>query len=229
MNAAGPAEHILIEDETSSEVIAPETLTKRLLLDNRLLDSRTELAFYAEGFIRVRTGSAARMRSDHLCELNFLSSEPLLVRQIAWSWGAAALLALLAILVPAVLIPGLQAAVLTPVLVILGGAAVLFTGQFLRRSYVDYRFVTITGRVPVFALRASLGCLRGVRAPQRKSRARLPQWRARRSGKTSASYGRRCVPTISFAIGASSVPNPARKAPLTFSVILADRLPGVSC
>ena len=163
MNAAGPAEHILIEDETSSEVIAPETLTKRLLLDNRLLDSRTELAFYAEGFIRVRTGTAARMRSDHPCELNFLSPEPLLVRQIAWPWGAAALLALLAILIPAVLIPGLQAAVLTPVLVILGGAAVLFTGQFLRRSYVDYRFVTITGRVPVFALRASLGCLRGVR------------------------------------------------------------------
>ncbi len=164
MNAEGPAEHILIEDETSSDSIAPETITRRLLLDNRLIDSRTELAFYAEGFVRIRAGSPARIRSDHLCELDFLSPEPIRVGQIAWPWGAAALFAFIATLVPAFHGFGVSTAITAPALVILGGAAVLLAGQFLRRSYVDYTFVTTTGRVRVFGLRASLGCLRSVRS-----------------------------------------------------------------
>lgn len=156
-------EHILIEDELGAVAVEPKIVTSQRVIENRLAGTRTEITLYKEGFVRVREGTAKRVLTDHLCELQYLDPGADKRAVLASRFGTAVALAgpasVIAALLPAdrVGIYGLVAvAVLLPVTLIL-------LWQAVRRSYVDYAFRTATGRAVVLRLKGNLGCLRQTR------------------------------------------------------------------
>lgn len=151
------SEHILIEDELGGDAVQPRTIDRQRVMLNRLCGRRTELSIYAEGFVRIREGTAQRVLKDHLCELRFLGRNCETTRSIASAWGWAALAAAL-LAVAAFMLSGSGWTIAGIAAIALTLASAFCLWQFARRSIEEHVFATATGHAAVFTLRANLGC-----------------------------------------------------------------------
>jgi len=157
-------EHIYIEDELGGAVEEPRTVSSKTRLRNRVTGIVTELTFYREGFLRVRTGTPRKPLKNYLLELRFIDPAPTrrhrLARRCLWAAAASAAAAALAwVVLP---LAGLGAYAFTAATLLVTFAAVAFL-LFVHRSDETHVFYTAVGKTEVLVLTGSFGCLRRCR------------------------------------------------------------------
>jgi hypothetical protein len=131
----------------------PEKITHRFEFSNRLRRKRTQLVFYAEGYLRVRQWQHKKQVLDYMLSLRFLSPEirtsrriPMRVLQVAGGCaGFAALCGLLSWLTP-------WNMVFTPAAVVSGIAAAIAVLIFLYIANERTMFSTAAGNAAVLTL-----------------------------------------------------------------------------
>jgi len=157
-------EHIYIEDELSGSIEEPRTVSSKTRLRNRVTGIITELTFYREGFLRVRTGTPRKPLKNYLLELRFIDPTPtrrhrLAMRCLWTSVGSAAAAALAWVILP---LAGLESYSFTAT-TLLGTLAAVALMLFVHRSDETHVFYTAVGKTEVLALTGSFGCLRRCR------------------------------------------------------------------
>jgi hypothetical protein len=157
-------EHIYIGDEFADQAGEPTTIRRREYLRNHLLRTITEVTFYEEGFLKIREGNEKSLLKEHVVELRFLDSDPVVSKRVATSWlwssfgtGALALLSLAVL--PMVGFSGYA----TPVASVFAVLAALSLAMFVYRTQITHQFRTASGKAAVLSLTGSLGCVRRVR------------------------------------------------------------------
>jgi hypothetical protein len=157
-------EHIYIGDEFADQAGEPTTIRQREYLRNHVLRTITEVTFFEEGFLKIREGNEKSLLKEHVVELRFLDSDPVVSKRIATSWlwsllgsGALALSSLVAL--PMAGFPGYA----TPVAGVLAVLAALSLAMFVYRTQVTHQFRTASGKAGVVSLTGSLGCIRRTR------------------------------------------------------------------
>ncbi len=131
----------------------PEKITHRFEFSSHLRRKRTQLTFYAEGYLRVRQWQNKKQVLDYLLSLRFLSPEistartiPIRMLQLAGSCaGFAVLCGLLAWLTP-------WNIVFTPAAIVGGIAAAVAVLVFLYLADERTMFATAAGNAPVLTL-----------------------------------------------------------------------------
>ncbi len=158
-------EHIYIGDEFADQAGEPTTVRRREYLRNRVRRTITEITFYEEGFLKIREGNKKALLKEHVVELRFLDSEPVVNRRIAmpWFWSSLAM-GTLAWLVSVVLPITDFAGYTLPVTVFFATITFMLLGLFVYRTEVTHQFRTASGRTGVVELTGSLGCMRRARA-----------------------------------------------------------------
>lgn len=154
-------EHIYIEDELSASIEEPQTISSRTRLRNRVTDIVTELTFYREGFLRVRTGTSRKPLKNYLLELRFIDPIPTRRHRLAmpclWTSAGSAVAAALAwVILP---LAGLESYAFTAT-TLLGTLATVALMLFVYRSDETHVFYTAVGKTEVLVLTGSFGCLR---------------------------------------------------------------------
>lgn len=163
-----PSETIVLETGEFDLCVddpAPAVVSDRLVLNNRVRSTTTELVLYREHYLLLRERRKGKRSRSALVNLRYLDTRPALTRFVAGRALRAAVGSLL--LVP---LAGLLAwrdvfpAVSLGVAAALGGVAAASAVLYARRTTETVSFRTAEGRVAVFALRANLGCVRACRA-----------------------------------------------------------------
>jgi len=154
-------EHIYIEDELGGSVEEPKTVSSKLRIQNRVKGILTELTFYREGFLRIRTGTPRKMLRNYVLELRFINPAPVRRRKLAtrclwFSVGAAVVAMASWVLLPMTSMAGYSFTVTT----LLATLATICLLVFVHRSEETYVFYTAIGKTEVLSLTASFGCLR---------------------------------------------------------------------
>jgi hypothetical protein len=160
-----PSEHIYIgSEETRDPETTARTVRERITLRNAVRRCRTELAFYAEGFVAVSDYRGGRRRKPFYLDLQFIDPVPTLERVIASRWlyaalacGAAAALAIFLTRFDLLR----SAASIAFGIAALATLVTAFVGVY--RSYEKTTFCTIHGRAPVLELIANIGAVRRFR------------------------------------------------------------------
>ena len=157
-------EHIYIGDEFADQAGEPTTIRRREYLRNHVRRTITEVTFYEEGFLKIREGNEKSLLKEHVVELRFLDSNPVVSKQFATSWlwsalgtGALALLSLTALTMANL------SGYTTPVAGVFAVLAALSLALFVYRSQVTHQFFTASGKAGVVSLTGSLGCVRRAR------------------------------------------------------------------
>ena len=172
-------EHIYIGDEFPDQAAEPTTIRRREYLRNHVLRSITEVTFFEEGFLKIREGNKKSLLKEHVVELRFLDSDPVVRKRIATSWlwsllGAGALAVLSLAALPKAGFPGYA----MPVAGVLAALAVLSLAMFVYRSQVTHQFRTASGKAGVVSLTGSLGCVRRARVMSFEVREAIARARA---------------------------------------------------
>ena len=157
-------EHIFIGDEFSDQASEPTKVRRREYLRNHVLRSITEATYYEEGFLKIREGNKKSLLKEHVVELRFLDSDPVVSKRIATSWlwsllGAGALATLSLAVLPKAGFPGYA----MPVAGAFAALAVLSLAMFIYQCQVTHQFSTASGNAGVVSLTGSLGCIRRAR------------------------------------------------------------------
>jgi hypothetical protein len=168
MTSAMRTEHILITgDEPAPELIVAQArqVRARVVLNDRVRRTRTELRLYDQGYLGVLETRAGTVSPERRYDLRHLDPKPLLTRRIARKSGRATLcLMLLALaagmlawasVLPKITIPAAAGATL---------AAAMAAGLYINRTLERVQLVTRHGRAVAFMLVASCGCRRACRA-----------------------------------------------------------------
>jgi hypothetical protein len=168
MTGALRTEHILLTgDEPAPELIVAQArqVRARLVLNDRVRRTRTELRLYDQGYLGVFETRAGTVGPERRFDLRHLDAKPLLTRRVARKSARATLcLVLLALaagmlawasVLPQVTIPAAAAATL---------AAAMAAGLYINRTLERVQFVTRHGRTVALMLVACCGCRRAFRA-----------------------------------------------------------------
>lgn len=155
-----PAEHIYIGDDAPQPVAEPVLISKRFRLANWVKGMRTEIIFFAEGFIKIREFKRGKLSKDHLLELRFLNLEPATSRIVAlpFFWAAVSLAAI-ATLTQVLSVADALAAHLNIAFVLAATAATVALLLFIYRSSESFSFYTNSGDAEVLTLRSNIGCI----------------------------------------------------------------------
>jgi hypothetical protein len=162
-----PSEHIYIggDDFSADPATTARTVRSKLTLKNPVRYASSEMTFFEEGVLKVRTLRKGRWSEPFFVDLRFLDPVPKIERTIATRWlyaalgcGAAAALAAFLLRFDALYVVAASALALA----LLGGAAALYVGIYASHERIE--FFTMHGRATVLALVANLGSLRRFRA-----------------------------------------------------------------
>ena len=160
------AEHISIGEDLSAPPSAPENAAWQRVIAGPIPGKSTEIVFFREGWLRLRTGSKSGIDSEQLVELGFLDPKYSTRWQFhrLWLWVSGLSLACLLILGLGASVgllgssgnPGDSLALTVPVIgvVVIASMALPMLVRGARRSVT---FVTRTGRVPAVRLTALPG------------------------------------------------------------------------
>ena len=178
-DAYAVAEHISIGEESSVLPEAPEQVGWRRVLAGPNQGQATEIVYFREGWLRLRTGSRDGVEAEQLVELGFLDAKFVAGWRLHkfWLWTSALCLACLpAIWLANAVWPAELSVGPMAILVIgaaLGGSlALTMLARTARRSAM---FVTRTGRVPAVRLTALPGRRAEVKDVAREVRAAIDQ------------------------------------------------------
>jgi len=154
-------EHIIIADELADHSIDPTHINRKISIRNRVKGIVTDLVFYDEGYLKINKTRKGKSGAEHLLELRFMDSEPLVSTHAAtgflWSSLALGLLALLA----AFALPMTEFSRFTlSATVVLASSTVVTLLLFVHRSETRHQFFTTSGMTLTLTLTGSFGCIR---------------------------------------------------------------------
>jgi hypothetical protein len=166
--ARPPSETIVLETgefDLDIDDPPPSIVGKRLTLNNRVRATMTELVFYREHYLLVREKRKGKRPRSALVNLRYLDTRPALARFVATKVRRTAVgSTLAAMLAGALAYLEVGRAVTASVAAGMTGVAVAAVILYAYRTTETISFRTAEGRVPAFALRANVGCIRACRA-----------------------------------------------------------------
>ena len=154
-------EHIIIADDFADHSIDPTHVSRRMSIRNRVKGIVTDLIFYDEGYLKVSKTRKGKKGAEHLLELRFMDSDPVVSTHAAtgflWSSLALGLLALVAAF--ALPMTALSQFTLSATAVLVAFAVVTLL-LFIHRSETRHEFLTASGMAVALTLTGSFGCVR---------------------------------------------------------------------
>ncbi len=159
------AEHISIGDESSAPPSEPDKVAWRRVVAGPVPGKSTEIVYFREGWLRLRTGSKSGIDSEQLVELGFLDPKFTGRWQFHRLWLWVSMLSLASL--PAIWLAGMLGlfgasgqgtipGIVIPVVAVVIVASMALT-MLLRGARRSVTFVTRTGRVPAVQLTALPG------------------------------------------------------------------------
>lgn len=166
--ARPPSETIVLETgqfDLDIDDAPPRIVSCKLTLNNRVRAAVTELVFYREHHLLVRQKRKGKRPRSVLVNLRYLDTRPSLSRFVATNVMRTAVGSmLLALLAGALAYLDVLRAVTASVAASMTAAALAAVVLYAYRTNETISFRTAEGRIPVFALRANIGCVRACRA-----------------------------------------------------------------
>ena len=161
-------EHIYIGDEFADNYREPKTIEKTRQIRNRVNGSLTRVAFFEEGFVRVRETRNRKTIKEHTLELRFLSDEATVTKRLAlpflWSaLGTGSLALLVSVILPMTTLAQFTVSGTASFATI----AIIALLLFVYRSDETHRFSTASGHTVVICLTGSFGCIHSLRSVSR--------------------------------------------------------------
>lgn len=162
------AETIVLETrdiDVDSQDTPPAVLKQKLTLNNRIRGTTTEVGLFREHFLMLRLKRKGKTARSTLVNLRYIDTRPTLSRVVARRTLHVALGCLAGAFLAGVL-AAFSVLTLWTTLFAVGATAAAAAALWLYawRTTESIAFRTTVGRIPVFALRANLGCLRACRA-----------------------------------------------------------------
>ena len=157
-------EHVYIGDEVDHHSTDPARIYRQDTIGNLVNGSSTEIAYYSEGFIKVRQLRKAKKCHESMLELRFLDKDPIVTRHspITFLWlflGFGLLAAASTFLMPLTDLSQYSISTTT----ICATISVVSLLIFVYQGEVRYLFRTACGKVNVLTLTSSFGCHRRTR------------------------------------------------------------------
>ena len=157
-DAYGVAEHISIGEDLSAAPEPPEVVSWSSTMAGPIQGKTTEIVYFQEGWLRLRSGSRESVEFEQLVEVGFL--DPTFIRRwhLSRLWLSLFILSIGCLAIAWFLntlgIPGLSADVLALSVITATATVVLALTMLMRGARRRVIFVTRNGRVPTLVLTA---------------------------------------------------------------------------